>query len=196
MKFPSIPIRRLYFGIMGSYLPIAISIITLSAHAASPDVSARIATGGIEVDSTVVLPVSPCQAYRMLTDYDELPGFVPGLLKSRATRISQNEVMVDQLGQVRVFLFDVKMESTLDMKETPDRRIRFRQVSGDFSSYVGEWDFSPAHGGTLVAYHARMTFGPYVPLALAKSVLDKDVTRKFEAIERAAVKSRDRLVCS
>jgi ribosome-associated toxin RatA of RatAB toxin-antitoxin module len=180
---------------MGRFLPVAFSVISLSSHAAAPDLHSRISAHGIEIDSSVILPVAPCQAYSMLTDYDDLPEFVPGLLSSRASRISPNEALVDQLGQVKVLLFGVKMQSTLDMKETPDRRIRFRQVSGDFASYSGEWDFCEAKGGTLVGYHARMTFRPYVPLLLAKSILDADIERKFEAIGKEAGKRRGHLEC-
>lgn len=170
-------------------------LASFPVHAGEPPhVSAKISGSGIEVESSVDLPIVPCQAYAMLTDYDDLPKFIPGLVKSHAERISPDEVRVMQVGEVQAFLFRVEMSSTLDMTEFPGKRIVFRQVSGDFASYSGEWDFSSAKEGTEVRYRAKMTFRPYVPLAIAKWVLDSDVERKFVAIEREA-ESRKGAVC-
>ena len=143
-----------------------------------------------------MLPMSPCKAYAMLTDYGRLPEFIPGLEESRAEPISRNEVRVLQVGEVPVLIFHVRMESLLDMEETPNRKVVFRQVRGDFASFGGEWDFSGLEGGALVSYKAEMSFKPYVPLVLAQSILDEDLKEKFEAISREAASHKDAFQCA
>ncbi len=174
-------------------------LLTTSADAGEipePSVSAILSGSEIEVKSSIVLPVKPCTAYAMLTDYDDLPQFIPGLVESRSHRISSHLYDVLQVGEVPVFIFNMKMTSLLEMKETPDRKITFRQIRGDFASYEGEWDFSKEKAGTLVRYSANMRFKPYVPLLLARSILDEDVKEKFAAIGRESVDRKHLFECS
>jgi len=153
----------------------------------APDVSVRVVRPGVEVSSSIVLPIKPCEAYAMLTDYNGLPKFIPGLLSSRPRRIAKHRVNVMQVGAVQVFIFHVRMKSLLDMQEAPDKRITFRQISGDFVSYGGEWNFSAKEDRTRIDYRANMTFKRYVPLLLARSILEHDVKEKFAAIGREAL---------
>ena len=164
----------------------------------APVVSVTLAGSGVEVSSAVVLPMKPCEAYAMLTDYDGLPKFIPGLLESHYQRIAPHRVRVHQVGEVQVFIFHMRMKSLLDMEEVPNRRIRFRQIKGDFESYRGEWEFSAIANGTRLAYKAALSFKPYVPLQLAKSILQHDVKRKFVAIAKEALarKLRGALRCA
>jgi len=184
---------------MGRYLLLCMWLASLVAGAAEiPAVSVRVAGSGVEVSSSVVLPVQPCAAYAMLTDYASLPEFIPGLLSIQYRRIAEHRVNVMQVGQVQVFIFHVRMQSLLEMQEVPDRRILFRQISGDFVAYDGEWDFSTDAAGTRVDYRATMSFKPYVPLLLARSILEHDVKEKFAAIGREATdrKKRGLLHCA
>jgi ribosome-associated toxin RatA of RatAB toxin-antitoxin module len=184
---------------MFRYFLVLLWLVSLAAVAAeTPVVSVSVAGAAIEVESSITLPVQPCEAYAMLTDYDGLPRFIPGLLQSHAERLAPNRVRVMQVGEVQVFIFGVRMQSLLDMEEVPDKRIQFRQLEGDFVSYDGQWDFSGAAGGTLLDYRATLSFKPYVPLLLAKSILEQDVQRKFVAIAReaGAMKRRGTLHCA
>lgn len=158
----------------------------LDAH--EPVVDIKLSGGSfLKVATSVSLPLKPCEAYAMLTDYDHLPSFIPGLLESHSRRVSGNTVMVRQVGEVQVFIFHVRMESLLDMEETPNRRILFKQVEGDLASYEGEWRLSATADGTLVDYDATLSFKPYVPLLLARSILRDDVRKKFVAIGKEAM---------
>jgi ribosome-associated toxin RatA of RatAB toxin-antitoxin module len=186
---------------MGKYLLMFLWMTSLTASALEvpkPAVSIRLADSGIEVSSLIALPVKPCEAYAMLTDYDDLPKFIPGLLESHYQRIAKNRVRVMQVGEVQVFIFHVQMESLLEMEETPNQRILFRQIKGDFVSYGGEWDFSGNADGTLVSYDAALSFKPYVPVLLARSILENDVKEKFAAIAQEAIarKKQGSLHCS
>lgn len=128
----------------------------------------------------------------MLTDYEKLPSFVPGLLESHARRLSGNRVRVRQLGEVHVFVFHLQTTSQLEMEETPNRHIGFRQLDGDMTeSYEGAWNFSAAGEGTEVGYRASMVFKSFVPVRLAKSVLQSEVREQFAAIAREAVRRKE-----
>lgn len=178
---------------MGRCLMLCLLLVSLGAGAEeAPAVSARVVGAGVEVSSSIVLPIKPCAAYAMLTDYADLPKFIPGMLSSQYRRIAKHRVRVMQVGEVQVFIFHVRMQSLLDMHEEPDHRIQFRQISGDFVAYSGEWDFSAEGDGVRVDYRARMKFKSYVPLPLARSILKHDMREKFMAIEREAAITKKR----
>ncbi|HEU0188714.1 MAG TPA: SRPBCC family protein [Gallionella sp.] len=140
------------------------------------------------VYASIVLPVTPCIAYRLLTDYKSLPGYIPGMLQIRAKRISDKRVDIWQEGEVDVLFFRVKLVASLEMEETPERRIVFRQTGGDLASYSGEWNILKTGGGTIVSYNALITLKAeqFIPAFLAKSVLEKEVRKRFEAIAEEA----------
>jgi hypothetical protein len=148
------------------------------------------------VYASIVLPVTPCIAYRLLTDYKSLPGYIPGMLQIRARRISDKRVDVWQEGEVEVLLFRVKLVASLEMEETPERRIVFRQTEGDLASYSGEWNVLKTPDGTRVSYNALITLKAeqLIPAFLAKSVLEKEVTKRFEAIAVEASKRGNKVV--
>ena len=105
------------------------------------------------------------------------------------------EVRIFQVGEVPVFIFHVSMESLLDMEETPNHKIAFRQIRGGFRVLRRGMGFLRIWGGTLVSYRAKMAFEPYVPLLLTRSILNEDVKEKFMAISRVAVSEKQAFEC-
>jgi len=146
------------------------------------------------VYASVDLPVTPCNAYRLLTDYKSLPGYIPGMLQVRDKRISPTRVDIWQEGEVEVLFFRVKLVSSLEMVEIPDRRITFKQIDGDLESYSGEWNLLKTQSGTQVSYSAALSLKPdqFIPAFLAKKVLENEIGKRFVAIaiEASARKSK------
>lgn len=146
------------------------------------------------VHSSIILPLTPCNAYRLLTDYKSLPGYIPGMLQVRYKRISPTRVDIWQEGEVEVLFFRVKLVASLEMEETPERRIVFRQTDGDLASYSGEWNLLKTPEGTEVTYSATITLKQeqFIPAFLAKSVLEKEVRLRFEALARESSKRKNK----
>ena len=149
-----------------------------------------------KVYASIVLPLTPCNAYRLLTDYKSLPNYIPGMLQIRDKRISPTRVDVWQQGEVEVLFFRVKLVSSLEMEEIPDQRIIFKQTDGDLESYSGEWNILKTNEGTKVSYNAAVTLKPeqLIPAFVAKSVLEKEVEKRFEALAKESAKRGNQLV--
>jgi len=177
-------------------LLLAASLPLCAQENAKPVVNVERAGLFFKVFASVVLPVPSCTAYRLLTDYSSLPGYIPGMLQIRFKRISPTRVDIWQQGEVEMLFFKVKLESSLEMEETPGRRITFRQTEGDLESYSGEWNLLNIRQGTRVSYDASITLkqDDFIPVFLAKKVLEKEVSMRFEAIAKEASARKDRAV--
>lgn len=173
---------RLMAFLLLSSLPLA------AQETAKPVVSVVNVDAVFRVQATVTLPLARCNAYRLLTDYQSLPGYIPGMLQIRHKRISPTRVDVWQEGEVEVLFFHVTLVSSLEMEETPGQRIVFRQTEGDLESYRGVWSLSEAGKGTMVSYSAAITLKPgqLIPEFLARAVLEKEVEKRFEALAKEA----------
>lgn len=174
-----------------------LSSLPVSAQAnVKPVVSVEREDSLFKVYASIVLPVTPCNAYRLLTDYKSLPSYIPGMLQIRAKRISPTRVDIWQEGEVEVLFFRVKLVSSLEMEEIPDRRIIFKQSEGDLESYSGEWNLLKTREGTRVSYNAAITLKQeqFIPAFLAKSVLENEVGKRFEALAKEAPKRGNKVV--
>lgn len=174
-----------------------LSSAQVSAQAdVKPVVSVQQENRLFKVYASIVLPVPPCNAYQLLTDYKSLPGYVPGMLQIRDKRISPTRVNVWQEGEVEVLFFRVRIVSFLELEETPGQRIVFRQTGGDLESYSGEWSLLKTREGTTVNYNAAITLKPeqFIPAVLAKSVLENEVRKRFEALAKESARRKNKVV--
>lgn len=174
-----------------------LSSLTASAQASvKPVVSVEREDTHFRVYASIVLPVTPCIAYRLLTDYKSLPSYIPGMLQIRHKRISHNRVNVWQEGEVEVLFFRVKLVSSLEMEEIPERRIIFKQTDGDLESYSGEWNVLKTQEGTKVSYNAAITLksDQFIPAFLAETVLENEVGKRFEAIAKEASARKNKVL--
>ncbi|MBI5429712.1 MAG: SRPBCC family protein [Nitrosomonadales bacterium] len=150
------------------------------------------------VHAAVILPVTRCEAYALLTDYASQPSYIPGMLEIGVERISETVVKVRQLVEAHVLFFSIDVEIVLVMEEMPGRYITFRQTEGDLESYSGIWTLLDAAEGTKLTYDAELLFAGYVPGFLGKMVLEDESAKRFEAVakEAGARKAGGRLSCN
>jgi carbon monoxide dehydrogenase subunit G len=163
---------------------------------ATPVVSVEYEDPIFRVHASVVLPLTSCNAYNLLTDYGSLTSYIPGMLQVRHKRISPTRVDIWQEGEVEVLFFSVRLVSLLEMEETPNQRIAFRQTGGDMASYSGEWNLVQMREGTEVSYDATVTLKPeqLIPAFLARSVLEEEVRVRFEALATESSKRKNKVV--
>jgi carbon monoxide dehydrogenase subunit G len=179
----------------GFIVPAFLWLICLSAHAqedSKPLVGVKQVDSVIEVSASIAIPVKPCVVYAVLTDYDKLPAYIPGILESHAERVSHNRVRVRQAGSVKVLFFNVRMDTLQEIEEVPKEKLVFKQIEGDLKSYHGEWDLSETQDGTRLDYSAALTFKQFVPMFIAKATLERQMLKQFPAIAREAISSKDR----
>ncbi|MGC2164858.1 MAG: SRPBCC family protein [Gallionella sp.] len=149
------------------------------------------------ITASVILPVEPCATFELLTDYDSIPSYMPGVLETHHENIEDGVVKVWQTGEVKLLVFHFKVNSLLEVHEVRNKAITFKQLDGNLASYSGAWTLSDDIGGTKVLYRAELTFKHFMPIFLARVILDDEIKLRFSAIagEAARRTSKGQLVC-
>lgn len=87
--------------------------------------------GAVVLDIRYRVPVSSREAWAVLTDFENMPGFVPNLESSKVLRRSGSTLDVEQKGSIQVGMLPIHYESTRRIEIVPYRSIRSRTLSGD-----------------------------------------------------------------
>ena len=116
--------------------------------------------GAYVVQARFSVPQSTAEVIAVLTDYDGIPRFLPGIRRSVVRSRQGARTMVEQEAVSRVLLFSRRVHLLLEIDESADALV-FRDTSGrSFERYEGAWRVSPAGHATLVRYEltARPAF--------------------------------------
>jgi hypothetical protein len=130
------------------------------------------------------LPLSVCQAYRYITDYDAATQ-IPGVVASTTTRIDARKARVERLLQERILFFPIKMRMVLEVTEQPSLGTDFVQISGEAKSYKGAWRLEQDGEGTLFKYRAESEPDSVFPKAVIEYFIKNRLNSSFEAMAKA-----------
>jgi hypothetical protein len=162
----------------------------------APNITVREARGVYSVSARFHVSGPPPVAHAVLTDYANIPRFLPDVTSSVVRERADGRVVVEQEAISRMMMFSKKVHLVLDITETPGA-IRFRDRCGrSFVQYEGAWSLTPREGGTDIVYEltARPSFE--VPEFILKRLLKRDSTRTIERLTleigaRAALLTRE-----
>lgn len=157
------------------------------AFAARPEVSARrVDVGGepvFEVVAHGTVKTAPAAVWKVLTDYERMPEFVPDLKKTRIVSRSGSRTILEQAGVARFMFFSRLINLVVQAHEEHMSSIDITLVSGDMKVYNCRWSITPtADGGTRVDYTGRMVPRFYVPGMLGSNLLRGDIERMMQAV--------------
>ena len=137
-----------------------------------------------QTQASFYLPLTLCQAYRYITDYDSATN-IPGVVDSKTTRMDTRRVRVDRLMQERILFFPINMRMVLDVTELPDQGTDFIQISGEAKSYKGSWRLEPDANGTLFKYRTESEPDSFFPKAVIEYFIKNRLNSSFEAMAKA-----------
>ncbi|MBM3357818.1 MAG: hypothetical protein FJY54_08835 [Betaproteobacteria bacterium] len=123
-------------------------------------------------------------AWEVLTDYNNLARFVPGMQSSEIVSGPGQPLLLRQTGQSGFLVFNVPVEVTVRIDEIPLEAVRFRAISGNLNNKAGEWRLEEHGDATLLWYRARITPGFWVPALLATPVMVRDIARKLTGVAK------------
>lgn len=180
---------------------LGIFILTLasnpSASAASSDIEefkVRVSVTRVDdqfnVDASYQTPLNSCQAYRYLTDYEAAKN-VPGVVESKATRLSANRVLVERSADETILMFRVRLSSQIEYIEHPYSGTDFHQVKGDSKVFKGKWSILANDEGTLLHYQGIVVLESVFPMFVVEYFIKNNIKDRFAVMARMAKARKD-----
>lgn len=168
---------------MVSRLLITLSAGLLFAVPAEPRVEVSEAGGVYQVSAAFAVAEPPQSVMAVLSDFERIPKFVPGMEISRVVERHGDDLVVEQQATSRFMMFSKRVHLLLDVHRS-DESLRFRDKCGQsFSIYDGAWALSQHDALTVVDYslRAKPTFD--VPAFVLKRLLKRDSIDLIERIK-------------
>ena len=149
-----------------------------------PEVSVRDHEGVYVVSARFLVPQSPSLALAVLTDYERIPRFMPGVTASVVRERSGERVVVEQEAVSRMMMFSKRVYLLLEVNEEANT-VRFRDSAGrSFEVYEGAWRLSHLDGQTAINYDLRAKPKFDVPGFLLKRLLTRDARTMIERLRQ------------
>jgi ribosome-associated toxin RatA of RatAB toxin-antitoxin module len=162
--------------------------LPLLAQVGKPDVAVkRVNTGDdnvFEVTATGTVRAAPEAVWKILTDYERMPEFVPDMQKSKVITRAGNLAVVEQYGEARFLFFKRPIFLVVNVSEQPMTSIDISLVTGDMKIYKCRWEMVPLPetGGTRINYTGTLVPKFYVPGMLGANIIRSDIERMMTAV--------------
>lgn len=155
-----------------------------AADPGAPQVSVREDRGTYAVTARFEIPESAAAALAVLSDYEQIPKFMPEVQSSVVVGGSGGRTLVQQEAVSRFMMFSKKVHLLLEVTREPGA-IRFVDRCGtSFASYEGAWRAVTENGRTIVSYELNAKPGFDVPEFILKRLLKRDSIRMIERLQR------------
>lgn len=156
---------------------------------ALPDPTIQVSNqdGALVLNISYRVPVSPREAWAVLTDFENMPGFITSLESSKVLQRSGNTLQVEQKGSIELGVLPIHYESRRQLDVIPYQSIRSHSLSGNIhldSIMV----LSQAGNSTLLSYHATALPDLPVPNSLLGSYVGKMLENQFKSMGQEMVR--------
>lgn len=169
----------------------------LCAASATPAQELRIESAGessaITVGASAEMRVQLATAWSVVTDYDHLAEFIPGMRSSRVVQRNGDQLLVEQTGGLDFLIFQQAIAVKLAVTEWPPHRIVAHAVGGNLKEMEGSYTLETLPGGTVrLSYSARLRPDFPIPPVVGTLVVRHLIARQFSAMVNEIVR-RDAL---
>ncbi|MGQ0579088.1 MAG: SRPBCC family protein [Betaproteobacteria bacterium] len=151
-------------------------------HAADISLQATRHGDSFKVDALAEFEADVSLAWEVLTDYDRLAEFIPGMHSSRVVSRSKRSVIVDQDGEARLLFFSFPIKVRLEVEEFPYERVVSRAIGGNFRELRGAYALEVRGRRLLLHYTGSLTPDFSVPPLIGTFLIRNTVEKRFGAM--------------
>jgi hypothetical protein len=173
----------------GRLLTAAALLVVLQASLAAAEqspgnVTVREEKRGYTVVARFLVDQPASVALTVLTDYEQIPRFMPDVRTSMVRERGTGWAVVEQEAESRLMMFSKRIHLVLLIEEQPDALI-FRDSCGQsFVRYEGAWRLSSEDGHTVITYELTAEPAFDVPGVILKRLLRRDSGRMIVSLQR------------
>lgn len=167
------------------------------------------------IESRISIDASLDSIWNILTDYERLADFIPGLALSKLIQKGPNFARLLQIGEQNLAFglkFDAKgvidcFEKELETLPSGTKRdIDFKMIEGDFQLFKGKWsilqtfsngsceDSSVREINTTLSYIVDVKPKMWLPVRLIEGRLCNEIKKNLKSVRGEAQKATDRTV--
>jgi ribosome-associated toxin RatA of RatAB toxin-antitoxin module len=125
--------------------------------------------------------------WKVLTNYEALPEFIPSLHSSQRLEHPEGGIRVEQVGRERLLKLNFNARVVLDLFESFPEEISFQMVDGDFKEYSGSWQLLPCGNDpstTNLCYTLTVHPKRLMPVGIIEQRLGKGLRVNLLAIKK------------
>lgn len=136
-----------------------------------------------QVHATIEAGASIDLCFAVLTDFDRLAEFIPGMVTSRIVSLPGEPLRLRQTGRTRLAFSEYTFDVTLAVELDAPREIRFRRVAGSLQRMQGRWRVAGDAASCTIDYQADIEPGLWVPPLIGSMLMRSQVAKQVEGLE-------------
>ncbi|MEN3365964.1 MAG: hypothetical protein V7606_3238 [Burkholderiales bacterium] len=144
----------------------------------------------VVVDVNFTVPVTPGEAWMVLTDYDHMEDFLPNVQSSKVVESTGNKVHVAQQGKVHYGPLSFSYTLLQEVALNPYLQIRSQAIGGSIKKAIGLTRLIPEGSGTRIVYHSESEPISHLPRGLKQAFAAKATREHFESIKKEIVRRK------
>jgi carbon monoxide dehydrogenase subunit G len=169
---------------------LALLAFTAGQSGAADDLAVQVERKGrsfaVQAGATVAAPLS--LVWEVLTDYDNLARFIPGIAESVVQQRATNRLLLEQRGEARFLVFSYPIQVRLEVLESPRERIVSRAVAGNLKRMSGRYDLQAENGGIRLRYTGELEpdfkLPPIIGTLAVRNMVEEQFAAMVAEIER------------
>jgi len=167
-------------------------LLVLPATGQTADIRVQTTRHGdsFEVEAAAEIKANVADAWKVLTDYDRLAEYIPGMLESRVVSRDGSNVVIEQRGEASLLFFTFPMRVRLAIEEFPKDRIVSNAIAGNFKQMHGVYHLEVRDTKLRLRYEGKFTPDFGVPPLIGTLMMRRTVERRFSAMVREIEKTR------
>ena len=131
---------------------------------------------------SVAVSASAELAFEVLTDYERMVEFLPGMLASAVVSRTGNTVVIEQSADQGIFLFRHRIDARLAIVESPPRQLSIRALAGSFKELDGSYLLTRKKDHTLIEYRGRFLPDFHLPPMIGTYAVQRSLERHLDAL--------------
>lgn len=160
-----------------------LSLVFGAGTAAGTDTAVVRQGSTFQVRATIEAGASIELCYAVLTDFDRLAEFIPGMQSSRIISPPGEPLRLRQVGRTELPLSERSFDVTLAVELDPPREITFHRVAGNLQRMQGRWRVTGDDTRCTIDYQADIEPGIWVPPLIGPLLIRSQVARQIEGLE-------------
>jgi carbon monoxide dehydrogenase subunit G len=126
----------------------------------------------------------PSVVLAVLTDYEQIPRFMPGVRTSTVLERTAGRTVVEQEAVSSIMMFSKHVHLVLEIDEQADALLFHDRCGRSFARYEGAWRISAEDGRTAVTYELTADPSFDIPGFVIKRLLRRDSAQMIERLQR------------